>query len=76
MTDFATFEVFCTADKFCAMHDCYSDVCERNEDFAENERHVKTFNVRFNRRSVTFSVNTNDAYSMEFAADMTRRWNK
>lgn len=76
MTDFATFEVFCTEDKFWAMHDCYSDVCGRNEDFSQNEREVTTFNVKSNRRSVTFSVNTNDAYSMEFAADMTRRWNK
>ena len=74
MTDFTTFQVFCTEDKFWAMHDCFSDVCERNEDFSENEREVRTFNVSFTHNYVTFSVDTNDAFSMEFAAHMMRSW--
>jgi hypothetical protein len=77
MTDFTTFEVHCTEDKFWAMHDCFDDVRDPDtfkhfpEDSSPNAVKVKASN-----RSVTFSVDANDAFTMAWANFMVACWNK
>jgi len=77
MTNFAAFEVYCTEDKFWAMHDCFDDV--RNPDTFKDFPEDSTPNavkVKANNRSVTFSVDADDAFTMAWANFMVDCWNK
>ena len=77
MTKFATFEVFCTEDKFWAMHDGAMHDCNPDtfKDFPEDST-PNAVKVKFSNRSVTFSVDTNDAVTMAWANFMVNCWNK
>jgi hypothetical protein len=82
MTNFTAFEVYCTEDKFWAMHECFNDELECNQRMAHVAKaypdafNPEVFKVKASNRSVTFFVKTDDAYSMEFANHMVRCWNK